>query len=109
MAIVRVLALLALLAAACAKAALPQDLSAHVLLRRRLVPGGIPRRLPAREGGISRQAFLRGISGIAAHEMGHLLGIIGHSTRTDVLMGPTFHDAPTIADVNTLIRAYCHT
>jgi predicted Zn-dependent protease len=62
-----------------------------------------------REGSISRQTFLRGISGIAAHEMGHLLGIIGHSTRTDVLMGPTFHDAPSIADVNTLIRAYCHT
>jgi predicted Zn-dependent protease len=40
--------------------------------------------------------------------MGHLLGIIGHSSRTDVLMGPVFHDAPSIVDVNTLIRAYCH-
>lgn len=62
-----------------------------------------------RDGVISRQGFHRGISGIAAHEMGHLMGIIGHSSRTDVLMGPEFHDAPTIADVNTLIRAYCHT
>jgi predicted Zn-dependent protease len=61
-----------------------------------------------REGTISRETFHRGISGIAAHEMGHLLGIIGHSSRTDVLMGPAFHDAPTVVDVNTLIRAYCH-
>lgn len=61
-----------------------------------------------REGTISRQTFHRGISGIAAHEMGHLMGIIGHSSRTDVLMGPAFHDEPTIVDVNTLIRAYCH-
>ena len=61
-----------------------------------------------REGTISRETFHRGIAGIAAHEMGHLLGIIGHSSRTDVLMGPAFHDAPTIVDVNTLIRAYCH-
>jgi hypothetical protein len=61
-----------------------------------------------REGSISRETFLRGTSHIAAHEMGHLLGIIGHPSRTDVLMGPEFHDAPTALDVNTLIRAYCH-
>lgn len=61
-----------------------------------------------REGTISRETFQRDISGIAAHEMGHLLGIVGHSSRTDVLMGLTFHDAPTVVDVNTLIRAYCH-
>lgn len=61
----------------------------------------------ARDGGISPEAFRRGISGIAAHEMGHLLGIIGHSTRGDVLMGPEFRDAPTIYDVNTLMHAYC--
>jgi predicted Zn-dependent protease len=61
-----------------------------------------------RAGTISRETFHRGISSIAAHEMGHLLGIIGHPSRTDVLMGPAFHDAPTMIDVNTLIRAYCH-
>ena len=60
-----------------------------------------------REGGITRQTFLRGISGIAAHEMGHLLGIIGHTTRTDALMGPAFHDVPAVADLNTLAHAYC--
>ena len=60
-----------------------------------------------RGGAISRETFLRGISGIGAHEMGHLLGIIGHPTWTDVLMGPVFHDAPTMADVNTIIQAYC--
>ncbi|MGH7567218.1 MAG: hypothetical protein ACREK2_10350 [Gemmatimonadota bacterium] len=60
-----------------------------------------------REGRISRQTFLRGVSGIAAHEMGHLLGIIGHPTRDDALMGPTFHDAPAVVDLNTLIHAYC--
>jgi predicted Zn-dependent protease len=49
-----------------------------------------------RAGTISRETFHRGISGIAAHEMGHLLGIIGHSSRTDALMGPAFHDAPSI-------------
>lgn len=61
-----------------------------------------------REGRISRQTFLRVISSIAAHEMGHLMGIIGHSSREDVLMGPELHDAPTTLDLNTLIRAYCH-
>jgi hypothetical protein len=40
--------------------------------------------------------------------MGHLLGIIGHPSRTDAPMGPAFHDAPTTIDVNTLVRAYCH-
>jgi predicted Zn-dependent protease len=61
-----------------------------------------------REGQISRQTFHRGVSGIAAHEMGHLLGIIGHPPL-DVLMGLlSFHDIPTSADLNTLIHAYCH-
>jgi hypothetical protein len=62
-----------------------------------------------RAGTISHETFRRGISGIAAHEMGHLMGILGHSSRSDVLMGREFHDAPTLADVNTLIRAYCTT
>jgi predicted Zn-dependent protease len=61
-----------------------------------------------REGRISRQTFLRVISSIAAHEMGHLMGIIGHSSREDVLMGPRLLDAPTTLDLNTLSRAYCH-
>lgn len=60
-----------------------------------------------RNGEISRPGFLRGLSGIAAHETGHLLGIIGHPRRDDVLMGLAFHDAPTVADVNTLMHAYC--
>lgn len=62
-----------------------------------------------RRGTISRETFVRGISGIAAHEMGHLMGIIGHSSRSDVLMGREFRDAPTPLDINTLIRAYCMT
>jgi hypothetical protein len=61
-----------------------------------------------REGRISQQTFLRVISSIAAHEMGHLMGIIGHSSREDVLMGSQLHDTPTTLDLNTLIRAYCH-
>lgn len=60
-----------------------------------------------RDGTLRMEVFSRGVAGVAAHEMGHLLGIIGHSTRDDVLMGESFHDAPTIADVNTLIHAYC--
>jgi predicted Zn-dependent protease len=60
-----------------------------------------------REGRISRATFVRVTSSIAAHEMGHLMGIIGHTTRTDAIMGPEFVDAPTVVDVNTLIRAYC--
>lgn len=60
-----------------------------------------------RDGVISREAFLRGIRGIAAHEMGHLLGIIGHPRWTDVLMGPRFYDVPSVADVNTLSQGYC--
>jgi predicted Zn-dependent protease len=60
-----------------------------------------------REGRIQRATFLRVVSSIGAHEMGHLLGIIGHSARPDVLMGTEFIDAPTQMDVNTLIRAYC--
>ena len=60
-----------------------------------------------RESRIQRATFLRVVSSIAAHEMGHLMGIIGHSARPDVLMGTEFIDAPTQMDVNTLIRAYC--
>lgn len=60
-----------------------------------------------REGDLDREVFSRGVAGVAAHEMGHLLGIIGHSSRDDVLMGSSFHDAPVAADVNTLIHAYC--
>lgn len=60
-----------------------------------------------REGELDREVFSRGVAGVAAHEMGHLLGIIGHSSRDDVLMGSSFHDAPTVPDVNTLIYAYC--
>ena len=60
-----------------------------------------------REGRIQRATFLRGVSQIAAHEMGHLMGIIGHSARPDVLMGTDFIDAPTQMDINTLIHAYC--
>ncbi|MGH7558322.1 MAG: hypothetical protein ACREMD_11215 [Gemmatimonadota bacterium] len=60
-----------------------------------------------REGELDREVFSRGVAGVAAHEMGHLLGIIGHSSQDDVLMGSSFHDAPTVPDVNTLIYAYC--
>jgi predicted Zn-dependent protease len=60
-----------------------------------------------RTGQISLETFHRGLSSIAAHEMGHLLGIIGHPSRNDVLMGLAFHDAPTVPDINTLIHAYC--
>lgn len=59
--------------------------------------------------GFSRDAFRRGLSSIAAHEMGHLMGIIGHPSRTDVLMGSSVfsQDGPTLSDMNTLIHAYC--
>ncbi len=60
-----------------------------------------------RDGELEPEVYARAVAGVAAHEMGHLLGIIGHSTRDDVLMGSSFHDAPTIADVNTLVHAYC--
>lgn len=60
-----------------------------------------------RDGTLTPEVFFRGISGVAAHEMGHLLGIIGHPSGRDVLMGPVFHDVPTEADVNTLVHAYC--
>jgi predicted Zn-dependent protease len=60
-----------------------------------------------RSGMISRDTFLRVVSPVAAHEMGHLMGIIGHTSRDDALMGLEFHDAPAQVDVNTLIRAYC--
>ena len=61
----------------------------------------------ASEGAISRDRFREVVRGVAAHEMGHLLGIIGHPRWTDVLMGPVFHDAPSAPDINTLSHAYC--
>lgn len=60
-----------------------------------------------RDGEIDADVFFGVVAGVTAHEMGHLLGIIGHSPRDDVLMGTEYHDFPTIADVNTLIHAYC--
>jgi hypothetical protein len=50
----------------------------------------------------------RFISALAAHEMGHLLGIIGHPSLQDVLMSaPLQAERPTTADLNTLMHAYC--
>ncbi len=60
-----------------------------------------------RDGELESEVYSRAVAAVAAHEMGHLLGIIGHSTRDDVLMGTSFHEAPTISDVNTLVHAYC--
>ena len=49
------------------------------------------------------------LAALAAHEMGHLLGIIGHPfAPEDALMHSPFGSlTPTPADVNTLNRAYC--
>lgn len=60
-----------------------------------------------RDGEIDRDVFFDVIAGVTAHEMGHILGIIGHPNRDDVLMGTAYHEAPVIAEVNTLIHAYC--
>lgn len=63
-----------------------------------------------RAGALSRETFLFGLSSISAHEAGHLFGIIGHPDGDDTLMGssrPPTLDAPTVADVNTLVHAYC--
>lgn len=50
------------------------------------------------------------LSALAAHEMGHLLGIIGHPTTEGVLMNsPLQALRPTPADVNTISHAYCTT
>lgn len=63
-----------------------------------------------RTGTIGRDAFARVVASVAAHEAGHLYGIIGHPRNDDTLMGlesPLALDHPTPADVNTLAHAYC--
>ncbi len=63
-----------------------------------------------RDGTLSREGFVRVVANIAAHEMGHLMGIIGHPDGDDTLMGRSSSLAlghPTGADVNTLTHAYC--
>jgi len=47
------------------------------------------------------------LSALAAHEMGHVLGIIGHPQREDVLMFELGPLRPTPADLNTIGHAYC--
>jgi hypothetical protein len=48
------------------------------------------------------------LSAVAAHEMGHLLGIIGHPAMEDVLMhAPHQAPQPTTTDLNTMSHAYC--
>lgn len=48
------------------------------------------------------------LSALAAHEMGHLLGIIGHSSEPNTLMRiPLQAPKPTPTDINTLSHAYC--
>lgn len=45
---------------------------------------------------------------LAAHEMGHLLGILGHPATENVLMHAPLQAAnPTTEDINTLSHAYC--
>lgn len=62
-----------------------------------------------RAGELSREAFVRVVARVAAHEVGHLMGIIGHPDDDDTLMGPSplTLERPTVEDVNTLIHAYC--
>lgn len=60
-----------------------------------------------RDGLLDREIFIFVVTLIAAHEMGHILGIIGHPMRDDVLMGDGLVAFPQPADLNTLIHAYC--
>jgi predicted Zn-dependent protease len=48
------------------------------------------------------------LSALAAHEMGHLLGILGHPAMEGVLMhNPLQSLRPTTEDINTMSDAYC--
>lgn len=62
-----------------------------------------------RSGSLDRANFDAGIAGIAAHEMGHVLGIIDHPTDPNSIMGPqfVFVEYPTVDDINTIMDAYC--
>jgi hypothetical protein len=66
-----------------------------------------PREERVREGLIDRDLFFEVIGALAAHEMGHILGIIGHPSDDDVLMWNVLVAFPATADVNTLVHAYC--
>lgn len=57
---------------------------------------------------LSRVEDTEFLPALAAHEMGHLLGIIGHPVMPGVLMtSPLQALEPTMADVNTMMHAYC--
>ena len=60
-----------------------------------------------RDGLFERDLFALVIRLIAAHEMGHILGIIGHPMRQDVVMGNGLVETPQPADLNTILHAYC--
>lgn len=63
-----------------------------------------------RTGQLPLEVFGRVVARLAAHEMGHLLGISGHPDGDDTLMGfssPVTLERPTTADVNTITHAYC--
>jgi hypothetical protein len=47
------------------------------------------------------------LSALAAHEMGHVLGIIGHPQQENTLMYGLGALRPTAADLNTMSHAYC--
>lgn len=62
-----------------------------------------------RSGDISREALQADVAATAAHEMGHVLGIIGHASVGGLLMsaGGSSEGVPTQADLNTMSHAYC--